>query len=598
MSYQGINNYRYPMQNQVGFAQNNNPVMQGAQGQNNPIMRAVNGEETPESKFATFALTAPMMLGLYKLMELFSHSNNGVYDKSLVGRLANFGDKIAASKYGSASGGFISSIGTKFNQIVDKSKILSALFRMPSKAENGFAKGLLHGTNEQLGQEFLAFVKKYVKNGGKVGDLGGLTDAGLKEIETLLASDSKTVVKSALDKILKICDNVKDSKSVRLDNFLGRLTGRTVTLEQIGNQIRSVTKSKSGLGRFLPKLGIRGMHGITFGGGVFMLLSAFSLAKAAVKAKDTEKGEKFKTFMEEFLSNISWVITMPLSAKIMNAFQGLKNVGLTPAKLTRFRDALKIHNSTVFANKAAWKASADALKALRTPDKLGFLGKIAKGIGSLFSTGREVVKPYINANPMTGADKLSNFFAKSKFFGKNALAYPIGLGIYMLLFSPIAEKIFVKVSHAIFGKPKHSIYDEEPDKKEDVAQNPSSPQQNPIVNPANINRMPDSNLIKRTINGQYIPQSTQYPSNFYNPQQYQPVQYGPTNLQNSANGVNNVNNNNQNDNNKIMEPARSYVPSPVGVVQAGPDTTPADNAIAQADKAEKQIHDIMANLRY
>ena len=597
MSYQGINNYRYPMQNQVGFSQNNIPVMQGTQGQNNPVMRAVNGEETPQSKFATFALTAPMMLGLYKAMELFSLSNSGAYDKSLVGRLANFGDKIAASRYGRVFGGIINSIGTKLNKIVDKSKILTALFRMPSKAENGFAKGLLHGTNEQLGQEFLTFVKKYVKKGGNVGDLGGLTDAGLKEIETLLASDSKAVVKTAFDKILKICDAVKDSKSVRLDNFLGKLTGRTVTLEQIGNQIRSVTKSKSGLGRFLPKIGIRGMHGITFGGGVFMLLSAFSLAKAAVKAKNTEKGEKFKTFMEEFLSNISWVITMPLSGRIMNAFQGLANVGLNPAKLAKYRDALKLHNSTVFANKAAWKASVQNLKVLRSTGKLKFIQKVAKGIGRLFQTGREVVKPYINANPMTKADKLSNFLAKSKFFGKNALAYPIGFGIYVLLFSPIAEKIFVKVSHAIFGKPKHSIYDEEPEKNESETQNPASVQLNPALNPANISNMSDSNLIKRTINGQYIPQSTQYPSNYYNPQQYQPVQYGTVNSQTPVNNIN-YPNSNQSDNNKAIEPVRTYIPSPVGIVQAGPDTTPADKALMQADKAEKQIHDIMANLRY
>lgn len=596
---QQISNIPY---NRVNYRQNNvnSPVMQGQQ--ENPMLRAVAGEEDPKEQLKTFTLVPPMMIALYKAMEGFAKANSGAYEKSLSGRMANLGDKLAGSRVGKPAGKIFEKIGDICKGAINRSKILTALFKMPSVPENAFAKGLLHGTDKQLGDEFITFVNKYIKKGGKLADLGGLSQAEFETIKNLIGSDTPTQVKKGLNEILKLCDVVKDSKSVKLDNYLGRLTGRSVTLQQIGNQIRSVTKSTSKLGKMLPKIGIRGMHGITFGGGLFMLISAFSLAKAAVKAKKTEKGEKFKTFMEEFLSNISWVITMPLSGRIMNAFQGLANIGMTPAKLAKYRQALKLHNSTVFNSEAAWKASADALKAMRKTGKVGFLGSIARGIGRLFQTGREVVKPYINANPLTKGEKIANFFAKSKFFGKNALAYPIGFGIYMFLFSPIAEKIFVKISHAIFGKPKHSIYDEEPEPKEQQ----ENPQQGPTAikpqtNPVDVNQMSDSNLIKRTINGQYIPQNPNYsPSQYYQPTQYSnPSQYNNPQTQTNQNNTNsNIQNTTNNQNNGTEEASRSYIPSPAGIATAAPDTSSADAAIAQADKAEKQIHGIMANLRY
>lgn len=568
-------------QRQIHFAQNpyvpnnqsNTPTMQGQQTEN-PVMRMAQTGENPKEMGLTAALVPPMLIGLYKGMDVFARANSGAYNSSLSGRLANLGDRIATSRGARLVSPVFDFATRAWNYAVSKSPILTAMTKMPSVIENSFAKAQLHGTEEQLGQEFVSFVNKYLKNGGELADLAGLNNARFEVIQKALNSNDPVRVKKALRVITGICDRVKDTKSVRMDNWLGKITGRTVTLEQIGNQIKSITKPTTKLGRFLPKIGIRGMHGLTFGGGVFMILSALSLAQATVKTKKAEKGDKFKTFMEEFLGNISWVVTLPLGSRIMNAVQGWANIGLTPDKLAKYRSALKAFNGRTFANAAEWAAEFAKLQALRTPDKVGFFAKIARGIGRFLNTGREVVKPFMHANPTTFGQKLTNFFAKSKFFGRNALGYIIGLPIYMLIFAPIADKIFVKASHAIFGKPKHSRYDEEEKEKETVQQPVNNqtqveqqPQQQiqvqPATNTTNSQNYDDTNLIKQHQNGNY-PQTPKTPSG-------KDAEY---------------------------EPVRRYIPSPIGMVpQTSVDRSALDAALAQADLAEKEILGVL-NRKY
>ena len=46
-----------------------------------------------------------------------------------------------------------------------------------------------------------------------------------------------------------------------------------------------------------------------------------------------------------------------------------------------------------------------------------------------------------------------------------------------------------------------------------------------------------------------------------------------------------------------MEPVRTYIPSPVGYVDRMPDASAANAALANADKAEQEISQIMATLK-
>jgi hypothetical protein len=47
---------------------------------------------------------------------------------------------------------------------------------------------------------------------------------------------------------------------------------------------------------------------------------------------------------------------------------------------------------------------------------------------------------------------------------------------------------------------------------------------------------------------------------------------------------------------KEMAPARTYIPSPQGMVAKDPDTTAADKAFAQADMAEKYVNETLASI--
>ncbi len=574
--------YNVPMQ-ALGQSQlgGTTPNMQGVQEQvsSNPMTGMfADPNETPEDRKLSAVLTVPMALGLYKTMDVFARVNGGAYEKSFIGRLARFGDKISASKYMKPAHSVWNFTKTKWQNLVGKSKILSALTKMPSVPENTMVKSMLHGTKEELVGEFASLVKKHVEQGGALADfkfkvgskLEPMTDSILESIGKY--ADSAPAAKdSILKQVKSFCEN-SGKQSAVFDKLLGKLTSRTVTAEQIGNKLKAVSESSSTLGKALPKAAIRGLHGLTWGGGLFMLMSAVSLAKAAVKTKNAEKGDKFKTFMEEFLGNISWIVTMPLGIKLMNSVGGLKNIGLTPDKLKAYREALKIHNATKFADKAAWKASVDALKALRQTGKIGFFGKIAKFAGKIIATGREVVKPFIKENPATAGEKFKNILGKMKFKGSNFLAYPIGLLAYMMIFSPIAEKIFVKISHGIFGKPKHSRYDEGPENKEvpfEGTQNQVAQQPEQVQPYQQVVHTSPTNLINMRQNGQV---------------------YTPTSSSSSSVSVAQA----PNDDGKILEPVRTYVPSSACMVSGDLDPTAANNAMARAEAAEKRALEVLA----
>ena len=576
--------YNVPMQ-ALGQSQlgGTTPNMQGVQEQvsNNPMMGMfADPNETPEDRKLSAVLTVPMALGLYKTMDVFARVNGGAYEKSFIGRLARFGDKISASKYMKPAHSVWNFTKTKWQNLVGKSKILTALTKMPSVPENTMVKSMLHGTKEELVGEFASLVKKHVEQGGALADfkfkvgstLEPMTDSILESIGKY-ADSAPAVKNSILKQVKSFCEN-SGKQSAVFDKLLGKLTSRTVTAEQIGNKLKAVSEASSTLGKSLPKAAIRGLHGLTWGGGIFMLMSAVSLAKAAVKTKNTEKGDKFKTFMEEFLGNISWIVTMPLGIKLMNAVGGLKNLGLTPDKLKSLRQMKAVHNAAKFSSEAANKASLDAIKAFEKASTahIGFFGKIAKFAGKILTTGREVLKPYIIENPATAGEKFKNILGKMKFKGSNFLAYPIGLLAYMMIFSPIAEKIFVKISHGIFGKPKHSRYDEEPENNEV----PFEGTQNQTV------QQPEQAQ-------PYTPIAHTSPTNLINMRQNGQV-YTPTSSSSSSVSVAQA----PNDDGKILEPVRTYVPSSACLVSGDLDPTAANNAMARADAAEKKALEVLA----
>lgn len=567
-------NYYQPSMQALGQSQvpQHAPAMEGNAVQENPMAGMFFDENfDAKDKKLSLILFAPIYGGLYLLNKLLPGLHGGEYSKSLSGRLANFGDKIANGKLAtSAVGKMIGNAGSWVanvaKKVVNKSKILSTITKMPTIPENSQVLSMMGGAKEELVRDFSNLMKGGLGKTGTVAEkrefLKALTEnfginyKQLKKIDNFI-----TLPPAEQQKVLKF---VKDTCS-KLGSTGAANAGQ---YQQIGNQLKAMTEASSKLGRFLPKALNRGMYGLLMGGGIFMALSAFAIAKAIPTTKKAEKGDKFSTFMEEFLSNISWVITMPIGIKLMNAIGGLKNLGMSPARLRKYRQMLKVHNGTTFASEAAWKASADALKAFRNKGKIGFFGKIARGIGKFIGAGREVVKPYIKTGAnLSKMDKFKNFMAKAKFKGANWIAYPIGLLTYMMIFSPIVDKLFVKASHAVFGKPKHSRYDEKPEAAEEQQPQQVQPGANPFATDTITHDSP-TNLL----NMYQIGQNTDAQSATANGDSYT---YIP-----SPEGVKVADQQN-------LEAHRTYIPSSEGVKLNPVDTTLADQALARADKAEK-----------
>lgn len=572
-------NYYQPSMQALGQSQvtQSAPAMEGNAIQENPMGSMLFDENfDAKDRKLSVILTFPIFYGLQLLNRLFDRTNGGEYSKSLAGRLANWGDKISNGKI--ATSGFgkaVTSAGNWISNttkaIVGKSKILTAITKMPTIPENGQVLDMMGGAKEALVRDFSSLLgspKSSLFGKPTVAEkrqfLTNLRNTfGLDHKQFKNISNFQRLSKPEQEKVLKL---IKDLCS----KFGSSGAENAAKYQQIGNQLKAMTESGSKLGRFLPKLMNRGIYGLTFGGGIFMAMSAFALAKAIPTTMKAEKGDKFSTFMEEFLSNISWIVTMPIGIKFMNAIGGLKNIGMSPARLRKYRQMLKVHNGTKFTSEAAWNASNEALKAMRNRGKVGFFGKIARGIGKFVGAGREVVKPYIRTGAnLSKMDKFKNILAKAKFTGANWLAFPIGLLTYMFIFSPIVDKLFVKASHAVFGKPKHSRYDEKPEVAEEQQQQ-VQPGENPFATEVITHESP-TNLLNMHQNGQQYT-GTSGETVKPNGDNYT---YVP-----SSEGVKVAGQ-------PFTESYRTYVPSSEAVKLNPVDTTLADQAMARADIAEK-----------
>lgn len=570
--------YRVPMQamGQSTVAAPNAQVPHMSGYQDTSLAKSLDKSE--REKYITMGLTVPTWLGLTKLYSLITKANNGAYEKSLVGRIAKVGDMISdnaltRSTFGQKvkHGMRVLKVGCK--KVINKSSVLSAMFNTPSVPEYKMVRDMSKGAVDEVAGDFVSFVDKYVKKGGSYADLG-LTEAEFKAIQTNPTKNLK--------RIKDICNKVGSKYSVKEGMFHDRLMTRDITLQQVGNRLKAMTDSTKG-GKFLSRLANRGAYGLFLGGSLWALLSAHAIVDAAMRSKKAEKGDKFPTFMEGFLGNISWVITFPLGIKLMNAVAGLKYVGMSPKQVKQYREAVKAFNEKAaqgFASKAEYKAAKDALNAVKNAGKPGLIGKIFRLPGKLLSIGREVAMPFQKANP-TGAQKVTNALRKLPYqFRNHPLAVLVGFGTYMAVFSPFVDKIFTNISYAIFGKPKHSMYDEEPEaeKADDKANTTAQTQPNPFEK-TTISDNPN-NLVNMYKNGQT----------------YQAPQFNTvTQKTENTTTINNTTVNKSSDESDARpEQHRTYIPSPEGVKVQGEDLTPAEMAIRRSQAAEKQALETLA----
>lgn len=398
------------------------------------------------------------------------------------------------------------------------------------------------------------------------------------------------------DKIMKALENadkkIKFSVWRGNDNILGKikshLIGRIATPQEYLNKYKAILGkgNTSRLGKFLPaSLGwlTEGTTSRFAGGKLAVAMQSYFLADMLYHTIKAPKGEKTKTFAERFVNDFTYFMAMTFGIKAMHKVGGLKYLGIKDkAGIEAYRKGVEVfkakHAAGLLKNKKAYKFAQKRLDVLLGKQNVkGFFNKLFFKVGKLINLGNERIPAYKSTSKY-------NLNWLRKCANGNILGVPLRFAIPMLVISPFLAKLTTKTAHKIFGKPTNSVLDEDKEPEEvKTAQRQTQPQNNniPEVNkpqqpPRNPNQYADSNLIKQrtnAINGQQQ-------VNNVNPQQATPNETNPNVAQPTKE-------------NEEKEPVRTYIPSPVGMVPQTPDMSGINQAMSQADAAEKYANSVL-----
>lgn len=398
------------------------------------------------------------------------------------------------------------------------------------------------------------------------------------------------------DKIIKALENadkkIKFSVWRGNDNILGKikshLIGRIATPQEYLNKYKAILGkgNTSRLGKFLPaSLGwlTEGTTSRFAGGKLAVAMQSYFLADMLYHTIKAPKGEKTKTFAERFVNDFTYFMAMTFGIKAMHKVGGLKYLGIKDkAGIEAYRKGVEVfkakHAAGLLKNKKAYKFAQKRLDVLLGKQNVkGFFNKLFFKVGKLINLGNERIPAYKSTSKY-------NLNWLRKCANGNILGVPLRFAIPMLVISPFLAKLTTKTAHKIFGKPTNSVLDEDKEPEEvKTAQRQTQPQNNniPEVNkpqqpPRNPNQYADSNLIKQrtnAINGQQQ-------VNNVNPQQATPNATNPNVAQPTKE-------------NEEKEPVRTYIPSPVGMVPQTPDMSGINQAMSQADAAEKYANSVL-----
>lgn len=404
-------------------------------------------------------------------------------------------------------------------------------------------------------------------------------------------------------------------KDGALGKVFSHLMGRDVGVSELANKfaVSSKTGAKTTLGKFFGKSFAYLTEGCTnrfAGGKLAVFMQAFIFADMFIHTFKAPKGEKGKTLIERFVNDFTYFLALPLGIWAMHKAGGLKYLGMTKEQVKAYRENLKHFNANHASySKKMYKMRSKVLdRQLNAGVKNPFL-KLIKKAANLLTVGIGRKKTYVSKS---GANL--NFLRKSKYWGKNALGYGIRFAIPMMLISPFIAKLTTKATHAVFGRPTYSVLDEDKDPEEIKAEDAKNMNNNAVASQQNtpasqtqtvspVQSSGDTNLLNKYKN----PEAPQQTAKAQAPQTVAMTK-NPNDYQSDTNLLKQAVNKQQtltgasapessavnNDSNKEMEPVRTYIPSPVGMVQQGPDLSPLNSALAEADMAEKHVQDILA----
>ena len=501
---------------------------------------------------------------------------------------------------------------------IDVKQLLEGFMADPASADHlervGYTKEQIQGFKEKLKglnkEQKLAFLKQKEASalGCNVAELKdyrakalGFNDA--KHLEGLLTKldDHGKEVMEALGKSKNGICFVQEAGEGRLGFLRKFFFKRKVTTKEIYNKYKLVLNeggAKSKLGRILSKGGAWYMEGTTnrfAGGKMVALLQAIFIAQAfsAAVNKGEGFGDKVRTFIERFNELISYIFSAALGVFGLYHVAGMKYAGMSKDEVKAYRDAIKQFNADVVAdkftgNKKAYKEAWKKVEAMRFKKTNGFFTRMFQRLGGFLNTGNEQREVYRAAKGTMNLNWLRKF---NHWTAKNPLSFVIrGLPI-MFAVIPFIAKVTTKCSNAIFGKPKHSLLDEEKEEAEAAKAKEIEAQMAALQQDAAARQQASIQHEQQMMNNQNAPRMDlleKYKKQqlAQQPQPVQPQQTATTEV---------VNNDDPNrkyiPSSKGVEinPEYTYVPSSAGVQLNAPDYSKAEEAMRKSVEVENEV---------
>lgn len=604
MSYPINKNVNPYQQQQTTMGVNNNPQLNlnvdpntvSQNVVNNSVLKGVSdGSSDGLFSTKTFLISLPVWAAMCFGMDKFNIACANSEKGSLMHRIAKKGDALATKfKFIETATQKISKLKNKFiNEFaVPKHKITYSIFKTGAKPENQMAVPTMAGPSGEIASDTISKFKLHQASGGKL-YLDG-KELSLVDIEELA---KKSHEEGIVDKIIKICKESKEKAGASGDimkiehsgelplikksltemfPFTKKILLRPTTFSEYINKLNTVKlglESKTLFGKVLAQFSLKGFGGVMqgmSGGKLGMLMGAYFIAEAIKKGIEAPKGhgEKRKTFTENFMYNVGFMLTMPLAAKMMYGIGGMKYIGMTKEQVEAYRGELKALNEKVL-NKSITKAEYQEIVKTKLKPMLkgdlkgakGLLYKPFKLFGRLWDIGLENRRPFTGE----GANIFKKIFGRIPYNFRRASGFVLRFALFNMVFSQVLAKLFAQGSNLIFGKPAKSILDEGKEEKSKQVQPLIIPQQDGAVQQipqAAIQPMQQNNVLA---NNQFV---------------------------NTENRENTVGATNQR--NVIGEPTptRRYIPSEEAVKKVRNDDVPqekqkkADDAQNKAKRAE------------
>ncbi len=455
------------------------------------------------------------------LLDKYTAACGGEYDKSLLKKVTNFGDRLENSSFVQSKPmqtvlGWFKSAGRKGGNFIEKNSVLKAIFRhstMPEmelvKSDKGFAKlnklaldkeerkrlkGLTDVVNtEEKASSYIQLrrlglkeeeIKRIISSadGGVSRTKKEVLKAfGNKDIAWLKSIHKDTVGNTALiNEVQDACKKVGGKVRVGMGEYkpfghdIGPLTAptkRIVGCDSVFNRSFSLTKegAKTATGRFMSQFMQMVHRGLTFGGGKLgvLLFIAPAFVETAINVHKAEPDQKIGTGVSNLVNHISWVFTFPFALQIMHHIGGAKYAGMKDTDIQAIRDKLKEINDKNKKNGTP-EGFADYKKWLEKRNEVNeFIKSKSKVEGQKWYT-KAIRKIAGWLTPDLGkvdayntGNWLTTKFSQMRNLPRNLWGVPARLILFGLLTMGVLDTALNKCIKLIFGDSYDSMKEEE-----------------------------------------------------------------------------------------------------------------------------------------